>query len=147
MVLSKGYKMEKFVKGEELENPSRYTQNAIEAWDFAIQSLFPYPLGVVSKYVIRHKHKGGKQDLEKALIWARKASESYKYMLLNSPNEGISYFDVVPEVSKENFLDLGVAERNILKDLQNITSKLEDEGYFNDSIDWVIRSLERMIEG
>lgn len=146
-MLSKGYKMEKFVKGEELENPSRYTQNAIEAWDFAIQSLFPYPLGVVSKYVIRHKHKGGKQDLEKALIWARKASESYKYMLLNSPNEGISYFDVVPEVSKENFPDLGVAERNILKDLQNITSKLEDEGYFNDSIDWVIRSLERMIEG
>lgn len=141
------YKMEKFVKGEELENPSRYTQNAIEAWDFAIQSLFPYPLGVVSKYVIRHKHKGGKQDLEKALIWARKASESYKYILLTSPNKGISYFDVVPEVSKENFPDLGVAERNILKDLQNITSKLEDEGYFNDSIDWVIRSLERMIEG
>ena len=139
--------MEKFVKGEELENPSRYLQNAIEAWDFAIQSLFPYPLGVVSKYVIRHKHKGGKQDLEKALIWARKAKESYKYMLLNSPNEGISYFDVVPEVSKENFPDLGVAERNILKDLQNITSRLEDEGYFNDSIDWVIRSLERMIEG
>lgn len=146
-MLSKGYKMEKFVKGEELENPSRYTQNAIEAWDFAIQSLFPYPLGVVSKYVIRHKHKGGKQDLEKALIWARKASESYKYMLLNSPNEGISYFDVVPEVSKENFPDLGVAERNILKDLQNITSKLEDEGYFNDSIDWVIRSLERLLGG
>ena len=146
-MLSKGYKMEKFVKGEELENPSRYTQNAIEAWDFAIQSLCPYPLGVVSKYVIRHKHKGGKQDLEKALIWARKASESYNYMLLNSPNEGISYFDLVPEVSKENFPDLGVAERNILKDLQNITSKLEDEGYFNDSIDWVIRSLERMEEG
>ena len=139
--------MEKFVKGEELENPSRYLQNAIEAWDFAIQSLFPYPLGVVSKYVIRHKHKGGKQDLEKSLIWARKAKESYKYMLLNSPNEGISYFDVVHEVSKENFPDLGVAERNILKDLQNITSRLEDEGYFNDSIDWVIRSLERMIEG
>lgn len=146
-MLSKGYKMEKFVKGEELENPSRYTQNAIEAWDFATQSLFPYPLGVVSKYVIRHKHKGGNQDLEKALIWARKASESYNYMLLNSPNEGISYFDLVPEVSKENFPDLGVAERNILKDLQNITSKLEDEGYFNDSIDWVIRSLERMEEG
>lgn len=137
---------EKFVKGEELENPSRYTKNAIEAWDFAIQSLFPYPLGVISKYVIRHRHKGGKQDLEKALIWARKASVSYRYLLLNSPNNNISYFDAVPEVSKENFPDLGVAERNILKDLQNITSKLEDEGYFNDSIDWVIRSLERLLE-
>ena len=137
---------EKFVQGEELENPSRYTQNPIEAWDFAIQSLFPYPLGVVSKYVIRHKHKGGKQDLEKALIWARKASVSYKYLLLNSPNNNISYFDAFPEVSKENFPDLEVAERNILKDLQNITSKLEDEGYFNDSIDWVIRTLERLLE-
>lgn len=136
---------EKFVKDEELIKPDRYMQNKIEAWDFAIQSLFPYPLGVVSKYVIRHKHKGGKQDLEKALIWARKARESYKFMLLNSPNKGISYFDLVSEVSKENFPDLGVAERNILKDLQNITSKLEDEGYFNDSIDWVIRSLERLL--
>ena len=66
----------KFVKDEELVTPERYMQNKIEAWDFAIQSLFPYPLGVVSKYVIRHKHKGGKQDLEKALIWAKKAKES-----------------------------------------------------------------------
>ena len=141
------YKMEKFVKGEELENPSRYTQNAIEAWDFAIQSLFPYPLGVVSKYVIRHKHKGGKQDLEKALIWARKAKESYKYMLLSSPNEGISYFDVVPKVSKKNFPDLGSVELGILRDLQDITGNLEDEKYFNKDMTRVRESLDALIEG
>ena len=139
--------MEKFVKGEELENPSRYTQNAIEAWDFAIQSLFPYPLGVVSKYVIRHKHKGGKQDLEKALIWARKASESYNYILLNSPNEGISYFDVVPKVREKNFPDLGSVELGILRDLQDITGNLEDEKYFNKDMTRVIESLEVLIEG
>lgn len=139
--------MEKFVKGEELENPSRYTQNAIEAWDFAIQSLFPYPLGVVSKYVIRHKHKGGKQDLEKALIWARKAKESYKYLLLNSPNKGISYFDVVPKVNKKNFPDLGSVELGILRDLQDITGNLEDEKYFNKDMTRVIESLEALIEG
>ena len=139
--------MEKFVKGEELENPSRYTQNAIEAWDFAIQSLFPYPLGVVSKYVIRHKHKGGKQDLEKALIWARKASESYNYILLNSPNEGISYFDVGPKVREKNFPDLGSVELGILRDLQDITGNLEDEKYFNKDMTRVIESLEVLIEG
>lgn len=147
LVLSKGYKMEKFVKGEELENPSRYLQNAIEAWDFAIQSLFPYPLGVVSKYVIRHKHKGGKQDLEKALIWARKASESYNYMLLNSPNGGISYFDLVPKVSEKNFPDLGSVELGILRDLQDITGNLKDEKYFNKDMTRVIESLEALIEG
>lgn len=146
-MLSKGYKMEKFVKGEELENPSRYLQNAIEAWDFAIQSLFPYPLGVVSKYVIRHKHKGGKQDLEKALIWARKASVSYKYMLLNSPNEGISYFDVAPKISEKNFPDLGSVELGILRDLQDITGNLEDEKHFNKDMTRVIESLEALIEG
>lgn len=139
--------MEKFVKGEELENPSRYLQNAIEAWDFAIQSLFPYPLGVVSKYVIRHKHKGGKQDLEKALIWARKAKESYKYLLLNSPNKGISYFDVVPKVSEKNFPNQGSVELGILRDLQDITGNLEDEKYFNKDMTRVIESLEALIEG
>lgn len=141
--------MEKFVKGEELENPSRYLQNAIEAWDFAIQSLFPYPLGVVSKYVIRHKHKGGKQDLEKALIWARKAKESYKYLLLNSSNtnKGISYFDVVPKVSEKNFPDLGNVELGILRDLQDITGNLEDEKYFNKDMTRVRESLDALIEG
>ena len=139
--------MEKFVKGEELENPSRYLQNAIEAWDFAIQSLFPYPLGGVSKYVIRHKHKGGKQDLEKALIWARKARESHRCILLNSPNRGISYFDVVPRVSEKNFPDLGNVELGILRDLQDITGNLEDEKYFNKDMTRVIESLEALIEG
>ena len=63
---------EKFVKDEELVTPERYLQNKIEAWDFAIQSLFPYPLGVISKYVIRHKHKGGKQDLKRLLFGLRR---------------------------------------------------------------------------
>lgn len=145
-MLSKGYKMEKFVKGEELENPSRYTQNAIEAWDFAIQSLFPYPLGVVSKYVIRHKHKGGSQDLEKALIWARKARESYKYLSYAHEDMKTFYFEVVPEVSDVTFPDLSHREKGILKDLQNITSMLDSGSYFNECMGCVISALEEMVE-
>lgn len=136
---------EKFVKDEELVNPERYMQNKIEAWDFAIQSLFPYPLGVVSKYVIRHKHKGGKQDLEKALIWAKKAKESYKYISLVCPS-GIIYFEEVPKASVENFPDLGDKEILILKLLQEVTSRLRDKETFDGVMSHIIKILEGMIE-
>jgi hypothetical protein len=136
---------EKFVKDEELVNPERYMQNKIEAWDFAIQSLFPYPLGVVSKYVIRHKHKGGKQDLEKALIWAKKAKESYKYISLSCPS-GIIYFEEVPNVSIKNFPDLGDEEILILKLLQEVTSRLRDKETFDGVMSHIIKILEGMIE-
>lgn len=136
---------EKFVKDEELVNPERYMQNKIEAWDFAIQSLFPYPLGVVSKYVIRHKHKGGKQDLEKALIWAKKAKESYKYISLVCPS-GIIYFEEVPKASVENFPDLGDEEILILKLLQEVTSRLRDEEMFDGAMSHIIKILEGMVE-
>lgn len=136
---------EKFVKDEELVNPDRYMQNEIEAWDFAIQSLFPYPLGVVSKYVIRHKHKGGKQDLEKALIWAKKAKESYKYISLVCPS-GIIYSEEVPKVSIKNFPDLGDEEILILKLLQEVTSRLRDKETFEGCMSHIIKILEGMVE-
>ena len=136
---------EKFVKDEELVTPERYLQNKIEAWDFAIQSLFPYPLGVISKYVIRHKHKGGKQDLEKALIWAKKAKESYKYISLSCPSGGIIYFEEVPKVSLETFPDLGSEEVLILKLLQEVTSRLRDEEMFEGLMSHIIRTLERLV--
>lgn len=136
---------EKFVKDEELVNPERYLQNKVEAWDFAIQSLLPYPLGVVSKYVIRHKHKGGKQDLEKALIWAKKAKKSYKYISLSCPS-GIIYFEEVPKASVENFPDLGGDEILILKLLQEVTSRLKNEEMFEGVMSHIIKILEGMIE-
>ena len=135
----------KFVIDEELVNPERYMQNKIEAWDFAIQSLFPYPLGVVSKYVIRHKHKGGKQDLEKALIWAKKAKESYKYISLVCPS-GIIYFEEVPNVSIKIFPDLGDEEILILKLLQEVTSRLRDEEMFEGVMSHIIKILEGLVE-
>lgn len=136
---------EKFVKDEELVTPERYMQNKIEAWDFAIQSLFPYPLGVVSKYVIRHKHKGGKQDLEKALIWAKKAKESYKYISLCCPSGGIIYFEEVPKANIKNFPDLGDDEIIILKLLQEVTSRLRDEEMFEGVMSHIIKILKGLI--
>ena len=56
----------KYVENEELVNPSRYTQNKIESWDFSLYSCFPHMIATVTEYVIRYKHKGGIQDLEKA---------------------------------------------------------------------------------
>lgn len=102
-------------------------------------------LGVVSKYVIRHKHKGGKQDLEKALIWAKKAKESYKYISLVCPS-GIIYFEEVPKAGVENFPDLGDEEILVLHILQEATSYLEDERNFRGAMSHIIKILEGLVE-
>ena len=136
---------EKFVKGEELVHPERYTKNKIESWDFTLQSLFPHTIATVVEYVIRYKHKGGLQDLEKALIWAKKAKESYKYISLVCPS-GIIYFEEVPKASVESFPDLGDKEILILKLLQEVTSHLRDEEMFEGVMSHILKILEGMIE-
>ena len=139
---------EKYVKNEELLHPERYMQNKIESWDFTMQSLFPHTIATVVEYVIRYKHKGGLQDLEKALNWAKKASQSYEYIRLCCPLVGSqdNYFELVPEVSEENFSDLNVTQRMILNEAQILTSNLGSKGKFTKSIESIIELLEILIK-
>lgn len=139
---------EKYVKNEELLHPERYMQNKIESWDFTMQSLFPHTIATVVEYVIRYKHKGGLQDLEKAINWARKVSQSYEYIRLCAPRVGSqdNYFELVPEVSEENFPDLNVTQRMILNEAQILTSNLESKEQFNKSVESIIELLGILIE-
>ena len=139
---------EKFVKGEELLHPERYTKNKIESWDFAIQSLFPYAIGTVVKYVIRYKHKGGLQDLEKAINWAKKASESYQYIVLCKPDVSsrVNYFKRVPLVDENNFPDLSWEQLLILQHAQLLTFYLDNEDEFNKHIYRIIELLGVLVE-
>lgn len=139
---------EKFVKGEELVHPERYTKNKIESWDFAIQSLFPYAIGTVVKYVIRYKHKGGLQDLEKAINWAKKASESYQYIVLCKPDVSsrVNYFKRVPLVDENNFPDLSWEQLLILQHAQLLTFYLDNEDEFNKHIYRIIELLGVLAE-
>jgi len=45
---------------------SHYQGFEIEPIDFIIKNNLDFPTGSVIKYILRHKDKGGKQDLEKA---------------------------------------------------------------------------------
>lgn len=139
---------EKYVKNEELLHPERYMQNNIESWDFTMQSLFPHTIATVVEYVIRYKYKGGLQDLEKAVNWARKASQSYEYIRLCAPRVGSqdNYFELVPEVSEENFPDLNVTQRMILNEAQILTSNLESKEQFTKSVESIIELLGILIE-
>ena len=139
---------DKYVKNEELLHPKRYMQNKIESWDFTLRSLFPHTIATVVEYVIRYKHKGGLQDLEKAINWAKKASESYKYIKLCAPRVGSQddYFELVPEVSEENFSDLNVTQRMILNEAQILTSNLESKEQFTKSVESIIELLRILIE-
>lgn len=134
---------DKYVRGEELLHPERYMQNKIESWDFTLRSLFPHTIATVVEYVIRYKHKGGLQDLEKAINWARKASESYEYLRLCRPLVGSqdNYFELVPEVSEENFPDLNEVQRMILNEAQILTSNLGSKEQFTKSVESIIELL------
>lgn len=139
---------EKFVKGEELVHPERYTKNKIESWDFTLQSLFPHTIATVVEYVIRYKHKGGLQDLEKAINWAKKASESYQYIVLCKPDisNRVDYFKRVPFVDENNFPDLLWEQLLILQHAQLLTFYLDDEKKFNKHISRIIELLGVLVE-
>ena len=139
---------EKYVKGEDLLHPNRYNENKIEAWDCTIQSLMPHTIATVVEYVIRYKHKGGLQDLEKAINWAKKASESYEYIRLCRPLVGSreNYFEIAPLVTESNFPDLSWTQILVLRQAQILTSDLGSQDKFNNSIARIIELLEVLVD-
>ena len=139
---------EKYVKNEELLHPNRYNENKIEAWDFTLKSLFPHTIGTVVEYVIRYKHKGGLQDLEKAINWAKKASESYEYIKLCAPRVSSreKYCNLVPLVTESNFPDLSWTQILVLRRAQMLTADLEDEETFDEHIARILELLEVLVD-
>lgn len=137
----------KYVENEELVNPSRYTQNKIESWDFSLYSCFPHMIATVTEYVIRYKHKGGIQDLEKARIWLKKAQQSYKYIALCVSKLSTSeYLELAPNVTKENFSDLSEEQLGVLRTAQTLTMSLDNERIFNECVSIIDKYLELLIE-
>lgn len=68
---------------DKINSPSHYTQGKTEVIDIIEQltegmdGKRAYKLGNVVKYIFRHEHKGGKEDLEKALWYLNRAIEGY----------------------------------------------------------------------
>lgn len=139
-----------FLKDDTVTNPSRYRKNKIEAWDFTIQSLLPHPLATVAEYVIRYPYKGGREDLEKALAWAKKAEQSLPY-LQATVGYGDSVVDDLPKVTKEMFPDCSEGQRDVLRAVQKATLALrgslgygEPEEALRDVTDKVMKLLDEL---
>lgn len=56
---------------------THYKNMKIQHWDLVIANEIPYLDAMALKYVMRHKDKHGKQDLEKALHFIEKMIETY----------------------------------------------------------------------
>lgn len=112
-----------FLKDDTVTNPSRYRKNNIEAWDFTIQSLLPHPLATVAEYVIRYPYKGGREDLEKALAWAKKAESSLSY-LQKTVGYGDAVVNDLPKVDAGMFPDCSDGQRDVLRAVQKATLAL-----------------------
>ena len=54
------------LKHNPITAPPHYTQGGIQPLDFILANDLQFCEGNVIKYVVRHKHKNGLQDLEKA---------------------------------------------------------------------------------
>ena len=139
-----------FLKDDTVTNPSRYRKNKIEAWDFTIQSLLPHPLATVAEYVIRYPYKGGREDLEKAITWAKKAEQSLPY-LQATVGYGDGVVDDLPKVTKEQFPDCSEGQRDVLRAVQKATLALrgslgysEPEDALRDVTDKVTKLLGEM---
>lgn len=139
-----------FLKDDTVTNPSRYRKNAIEAWDFTIQSLLPHPLATVAEYVIRYPYKGGREDLEKAIAWAKKAEKSLPY-LQATVGYGDGIVDDLPKVTKELFPDCSEGQRDVLRAVQKAALALrgslgygEPEDALKDVTEGVKTLLEEM---
>ena len=139
-----------FLKDDTVTNPSRYRKNKIEAWDFTIQSLLPHPLATVAEYVIRYPYKGGREDLEKAIAWAKKAEQSLPY-LQATVGYGDSVVDDLPKVTKEMFPDCSEGQRDVLRAVQKATLSLrgslgygDPEDALRDVTDKITKLLEEM---
>ena len=139
-----------FLKDDTVTNPSRYRKNKIEAWDFTIQSLLPHPLATVAEYVIRYPYKGGREDLEKALAWAKKAEQSLPYLQVTL-GYGDSVVNDLPIVDADMFPDCSEGQRDVLRAVQKATLSLrgglgysEPEEALTDVTDGVKKLLEEM---
>ena len=139
-----------FLKDDTVTNPSRYRKNKIEAWDFTIRSLLPHPLATVAEYVIRYPYKGGREDLEKAIAWAKKAEQSLPY-LQATVGYGDGIVDDLPKVTKEMFPDCSEGQRDVLRAVQKATLALrgslgygEPEDALKDVTDGVKKLLEAL---
>ena len=137
-----------FLKDDTVTNPSRYRKNKIEAWDFTIQSLLPHPLATVAEYVIRYPYKGGREDLEKALAWAKKAEQSLPY-LKATVGYGDSIVDDLPKVTKELFPDCSEGQRDVLRAVQKATLALRGSlgyGEPEDALREVTDGVKKLLE-
>lgn len=112
--MSKGNKVvileqdeEKTTEDSEVHNPQRYNSNNVECWDFIAKYELDYFVATAIKYVWRHKYKGGKQDLEKALEFL------YKRISLEKIYERPSEFEyTVPQVI--DYQDMDITQMVIL---------------------------------
>ena len=137
-----------FLKDDTVTNPSRYRKNKIEAWDFTIQSLLPHPLATVAEYVIRYPYKGGREDLEKAIAWAKKAEQSLPY-LQATVGYGDSVVNDLPKVTKEMFPDCSEGQRAVLRAVQKATLTLRGSlgyGEPEDALRDVVSGVEKLLE-
>lgn len=65
---------------EDIVNPQRYTHTKLECWDFWLKAGLNPIVASAVKYVWRYKYKNGLEDLDKALVFLKKAEDDKTFI-------------------------------------------------------------------
>lgn len=110
-----------------VKNPSHYTQNDMEHWDFVEYMSYPYTLGCATKYVFRNRFKGSqKQDLNKVIQYVEKFIESGQ-VVVHSKDKSLRRLDLGNKIQ-----ELDRFEMRLLEYIDNIATGKEVAKNLND---------------
>lgn len=70
---------------------SHYKNMAMQPAEFAVKAQLTFIQGCIVKYISRYKNKNGKQDIEKAIHFAKLAIDLNDASLLFVANIGLAY--------------------------------------------------------
>lgn len=113
--------MDKEYKANDMQVGGTHYRSSYQHWDLALEIPYSYLEAAATKYVTRHKKKGGPEDLKKALHYTNKLQEDGNYQA-----RALKHPEILFEIDRfavEN--DLSALERRFCEVLGTWEAKSE----------------------
>lgn len=129
---------------EEIVNPTRYTQHAIECWDLGILAKMHFLPFSVMKYVWRYEDKNGLDDLNKALVFLEKMLREREEIfsdIMHSEPMSLAVFNALHSLAQT----MNKKQADIVRSLVMLSLQKPDIDYFVATVDACTKEVTDLI--